>query len=142
MDVALTIATRSTCNRAHVGAALVKGKHIISTGYNGSIAGFDHCDDVGHLMVEGHCVRTVHAEANAVIQAAIHGVSTAGASCYVTHFPCINCTKILLNGRIARLVYLNDYRINPIAHGFFQEANVELVDIKSVSDDPRFQLPK
>ena len=57
MDVALTIASRSTCDRAHVGAALVKGKHIIATGYNGSIAGFPHCDDVGHLMVEGHCVR-------------------------------------------------------------------------------------
>ncbi len=80
-------------------------KRILTTGFNGSPAGQPHCDEVGHLMVDGHCVRTIHAETNAIIQAALHGVSTGGCTCYVTHFPCINCTKALINAGISRLVY-------------------------------------
>ena len=127
MKIAEDVALRSTCDRAWVGAVMVRERHIISTGYNGSPAGLPHCDDVGHLMVDGHCVRTVHAEVNAIIQAAVFGQATREAECYVTHFPCLNCSKMLINARISRLVYKNDYRVDPIALAFFQQAGVEVV---------------
>lgn len=126
MKIADDVALRSTCDRAAVGAVLVKEKHIISTGYNGSPAGLEHCDEIGHLMVEGHCVRTVHAEVNAIIQAAVFGLATRDSVCYVTHFPCLNCTKMLINARISKLIYKNSYRIDPIALEFFTKAGVEL----------------
>ncbi len=129
MKIAEDVALRSTCDRATVGAVLVKDKHIISTGYNGSPAGLEHCDDVGHLMVEGHCVRTVHAEVNAIIQAAVFGLATRDAVCYVSHFPCLNCTKMLINARISKLIYKNEYRVDPIALEFFKKAGVELEKI-------------
>ena len=124
MKIAEDVALRSTCDRASVGAVLVKEKHIISTGYNGSPAGLEHCDEVGHLMIEGHCVRTVHAEVNAIIQAAVFGLATRDAVCYVTHFPCLNCTKMLINARISKLIYKNSYRIDPIALEFLETAGV------------------
>lgn len=126
MKIAEDVALRSTCDRAAVGAVLVKEKHIISTGYNGSPAGLEHCDEVGHLMIEGHCVRTVHAEVNAIIQAAVFGLATRDAVCYVTHFPCLNCTKMLINARISKLIYKNSYRIDPIALEFLETAGVEV----------------
>jgi dCMP deaminase len=89
LQIAFTVAQRSTCDRAHVGCALVRDRRILTTGYNGAPAGLPHCDDVGHLLVDGHCVRTLHAEQNALIQAALHGVSTEGATAYVTHQPCL-----------------------------------------------------
>jgi dCMP deaminase len=81
-------------------------------------------------MVEGHCVRTIHAETNAIIQAALHGVSTKGSTCYVTHFPCINCTKALINAGITRLVYCNNYRVDPNALDFMQAADIEICEVK------------
>ncbi|NPV56118.1 MAG: dCMP deaminase [Anaerolineae bacterium] len=129
MKIAEDVALRSTCNRAWVGAVMVRERHIISTGYNGSPAGLQHCDDVGHLMVDGHCVRTVHAEVNAIIQAAVFGLATRDAECYVTHFPCLNCSKMLINARISRLVYKDAYRIDPIALEFFQQAGVGVVEL-------------
>ncbi|MCB0159778.1 MAG: dCMP deaminase, partial [Caldilineaceae bacterium] len=80
MDIAFTVAQRSTCDRAHVGCVLVRDRRMLCTGYNGAPAGLPHCDEVGHLMIDGHCVRTLHAEQNAIIQAALHGVSTQGAT--------------------------------------------------------------
>ena len=106
INIALAVAERSTCDRAHVGAVLVRDKRILTTGFNGSPSGLPHCDTAGHLLVDGHCVRTIHAETNAIIQAALHGVSTKGATCYVTHFPCINCTKSLINAGVEQIVYL------------------------------------
>ena len=105
MKIAYAVSERSTCDRAFVGSVIVLDKRILTTGFNGSPAGQDHCDEIGHLMVDGHCVRTIHAETNAIIQAALHGVSTKGSTCYVTHLPCINCTKVLINAGIARIVY-------------------------------------
>jgi len=131
IKIAEDVAVRSTCDRAKVGAVLVKDKHIISTGYNGSPAGLEHCDDIGHLMVDGHCVRTVHAEVNAIIQAAVFGLATKEAVCYVTHFPCLNCTKMLINARISKLVYINDYRVDSIALEFFEKAGVEVEKYKT-----------
>ncbi len=131
MKIAYAVSERSTCDRAFVGCVLVLEKRILTTGFNGSPAGLAHCDDEGHLMVDGHCVRTIHAETNAIIQAALHGVSTRGATCYVTHFPCINCAKALINAGIIRLVYSVAYRQDPVAVDFLRTANVE-VDQKEI----------
>jgi dCMP deaminase len=109
-----------------VGAVLVLDKRILTTGFNGSPAGQPHCDEIGHLLVEEHCVRTIHAETNAIIQAALHGISTRGCTCYVTHFPCINCTKVLINAGMSRLVYNVAYRIDGNALDFLGAANVEI----------------
>jgi dCMP deaminase len=127
MKIAEDVAVRSTCDRALVGAVLVREKHIISTGYNGSPANLEHCDDIGHLIIDGHCVRTVHAEVNAIIQAAVFGLATRDAMAYVTHFPCLACTKMLINARISRLVYRDDYRVDPIAVEFLQKVGIEVV---------------
>lgn len=126
MQIANAVASRSTCDRAHVGCVLVRDKRILSTGFNGSPAGLDHCDEAGHLMIEGHCVRTIHAEVNAIVQAALHGVSTKGATCYVTHFPCIHCTKTLINAGIRHIVYQNGYRVDANAQAFLAQAGVEV----------------
>ena len=126
MKIASAVSERSTCDRAFVGCVLVLEKRILTTGFNGSPAGQDHCDETGHLMVDGHCVRTIHAETNAIIQAALHGVSTRGSTCYVTHLPCINCTKALINAGITRIVYGNAYRIDENAMMFLRDAGIEL----------------
>ncbi len=126
LKIAFAVSERSTCDRAFVGCVLVLDKRILTTGFNGSPAGQPHCDEVGHLLVDGHCVRTIHAETNAIIQAALHGVSTKGSTCYVTHFPCINCTKVLINAGIVRLVYSEAYRIDDLAMDFFEAAKIEV----------------
>ena len=130
MNIASTVATRSTCDRAFVGAVLVRDKRILTTGFNGSPAGLPHCDDAGHLMIDGHCVRTTHAEANAIIQAALHGISTKGATCYVTHFPCLSCTKMLINAGITHIIYKEAYRIDINAEDFLRTAGVEVRPVK------------
>ena len=124
--IAYAVSERSTCDRAFVGCVLVLDKRILTTGFNGSPAGQPHCDEEGHLMVDGHCIRTIHAETNAIIQAALHGVSTKGATCYVTHLPCINCTKALINAGIVRLVYGIAYRTDENAMNFLKAANIEI----------------
>jgi dCMP deaminase len=126
MGITCEVARRSTCNRAQVGAIIVRDKRILTTGYNGSPAGLPHCTEVGCLVVNGHCVRTLHAEQNAIIQAALHGVSTGGASIYVTHQPCLTCAKMIINAGVARVVYGGDYP-DDLAHQFLTEAGVELV---------------
>lgn len=125
MALAFEVAKRSTCNRAEVGAILVRDKRILMTGYNGSPAGLPHCHEAGCLMRDGHCQRTTHAEANAVIQAALHGVSTAGATLYVTHQPCLTCAKMLINAGIVRAVYGGEYP-DALAWRFLEEAGVRL----------------
>ncbi len=109
MGITLEVARRSTCNRAQVGAIIVRDKRILTTGYNGSPTGLPHCTEAGCLIVNGHCVRTLHAEQNAIIQAALHGVSTDGATIYVTHQPCLICAKMIINAGISRVVYGGDY---------------------------------
>jgi dCMP deaminase len=126
IDIAQVVAKRATCDRAHIGAVLVKDKYIISTGYNGAPHGLKHCDAVGHQMENGHCVRTTHAEQNAIIQAAVHGSSTQGATLYCTHSPCKICAKIMLNAHIKRVVVSAVYRDETIAP-LFQEAGVDFV---------------
>jgi dCMP deaminase len=127
MNIARQVATRSTCDRKHVGAVIVRDKTILSTGYNGSIRGLAHCDDAGHLMDGGHCVRTVHAEANAIAQAAAHGIRIEGAEIYVTASPCWQCFKLIANSGLKRVYFGEFYRDERI-YEFAQQARIELVD--------------
>jgi dCMP deaminase len=110
MNIAQVVATRSTCPRKYVGAVIVRNRTILSTGYNGSIRGMPHCSDVGHMMEDNHCVATIHAEANAIIQAARNGVMIEGADVYVTASPCWNCFKQIANAGVRRIVYGEFYR--------------------------------
>ncbi len=101
MNIAQVVASRSTCPRKFVGAVIVRDRTILSTGYNGSIRGMPHCTDDGHMMENDHCVATIHAEANAIIQAAKNGVMIDGAMIYVTASPCWNCFKQIANAGVA-----------------------------------------
>tara|TARA_X000000950_G_scaffold64618_1_gene79250 strand:+ start:19509 stop:19937 length:429 start_codon:yes stop_codon:yes gene_type:complete len=110
MNIAREVATRSTCDRKHVGAVIVREKTILSTGYNGSIKGLPHCDEVGCEMVDGHCVRTTHAEANAIVQAAKNGIQVNQSEIYVTASPCYDCFKLIANAGINVIYYDEFYR--------------------------------
>lgn len=123
VGIAQHVATRSTCPRASVGCVLVRDKRLLTTGYNGACSHLASCQEIGCLIVDGHCLRSVHAEANAIIQAALHGVTTAGATAYVTHHPCIHCEKMLINAGVARVVYLNEYQNGG---EFFMAAGVDV----------------
>ena len=103
MNVAGEVSTRSTCDRKFVGAVIVRDKTILSTGYNGSVRKLPHCHDIGHQMENGHCAATIHAEANAIIQAAKNGVRIEGATLYTTASPCWNCFKLKANAGINRI---------------------------------------
>lgn len=138
MTQALLIRSRSTCDRAYVGAVIVKDNRVISTGYNGSVTGTEHCsgeDGVGHHLVEGHCVRTVHAEANAILQCSKEGISVKDSTIYVTHFPCLNCTKSIIQSGIKKVIYNNDYRIDEFAKSLLLESNIELIKFEGKLDE-------
>lgn len=109
MGIAKATALRSSCDRLNVGCVIVKDGRIISTGYNGSISGHSHCYDAGHLMVEGSCKRTIHAEHNAIIQCAKVGISVDGADIYVTHYPCPYCMQVLNQAGIVNIYYMEHY---------------------------------
>jgi len=110
MDIAREVATRSTCDRKHVGAVIVRDKTILSSGYNGSIRGLPHCSDAGCIIENGHCIATVHAEANAIIQAAKNGVMINGSTIYTTASPCWSCFKLICNSGIRRICFGEFYR--------------------------------
>jgi len=105
-----------------------KDNKVISTGYNGSVSGTEHCIDHECLVIEGHCVRTLHAEVNAILQGAERGVPK-GFTAYVTHFPCLNCTKQLLQVGCKRVVYINQYRMDDYAQYLYQEKGTELTHL-------------
>lgn len=118
------VATRATCSRKAVGAVLVKDKLILATGYNGAPAGLRHCDHTdGGDLINGHCSRSTHAEQNALVQAARHGISIEGATVYCTNNPCLNCTKLLINAGISRIVYEELYE-DPLAFELLAEAGI------------------
>ena len=125
MNIAKEVSSRSTCDRKHVGAVIVRDKTILSTGYNGSIKGLQHCDEIGHEMVDGHCLRTTHAEANAIVQAAKNGVSINNAEIYVTASPCYNSFKLIANSGIKTIYYDEFYRDDRIIKRA-DEAGIEL----------------
>ncbi|HLD88201.1 MAG TPA: cytidine/deoxycytidylate deaminase family protein [Candidatus Omnitrophota bacterium] len=121
MKLAMLASERATCPRMHCGCVLVKAKNVIATGYNGSIPGDEHCDDAGCLLVDDHCVRTVHAEMNALIQAARRGHAVEGASAYITNMPCTTCAKALITAGVKRVVVFSDYH-KTMATEFFAKA--------------------
>lgn len=135
MEVAETVAKRSTCLRRQVGAVIVVGKHIVATGYNGAAAELDHCDEKGECrrnilgIASGtdlmNC-EAVHSEANAIIQCAVHATSPAGGTLYCTHAPCCMCAKMIVNAGIKRVVYRNTYPNLDEVKNIFTKAGVEL----------------
>jgi len=129
MNIAKEVASRSTCDRKHVGALIVKDKTILSTGYNGSIRGMPHCDEVGHMMENDHCVATIHSEANAVLQAAKNGVMINNSEIYITASPCWPCFKMLANAGIKKILYGEFYRDERI-FDVAKKIGIELTHIK------------
>lgn len=105
MTIAQEAARRATCPRAQVGCIITQDNRIVATGYNGSIEGQPHCDEAGHLEINGECVRGIHAEENAVNSAAKFGVALKGATAYVTHFPCWRCFRSLVSAGVSRIVF-------------------------------------
>jgi len=134
MSIAFEVAKRSTCPRLQVGAILVRDRRILTTGYNGAPAGTKHCTEVGCKMVGEHCIRTVHAEQNAIIQAALHGISTEGSAMYSTHEPCQLCCKIAINAGVKRIVYGKDYP-DEFARQLLAEAGVALVKFEKKGEE-------
>jgi len=128
MNIAHQAATRATCDRKHVGAVIVRDRTILSTGYNGSIRGMPHCDEVGHLMENGHCVATVHAEANAIIQAAKNGVRIDGGELYTTASPCWSCFKLIANAGI-RAIYYGEFYRDTRSIEVARQLGIKLVDL-------------
>lgn len=128
MNIAKQVATRSTCGRKHVGSVIVRDRTILSTGYNGSIRGMPHCDDVGHMMENGHCVATIHAEANAILQAAKNGVRIEGSEIYISASPCWICFKMIANAGIKKIYYGEFYRDDKI-FDVAKKIGIELVHI-------------
>ncbi|MER2262581.1 MAG: ComE operon protein 2 [Psychrobacillus sp.] len=123
------LALRSTCTRLAVGATIVRDRRIMAGGYNGSISGGEHCIDHGCYVVDNHCVRTVHAEMNALLQCAKYGITVGGADLYVTHFPCLPCTKSIIQAGISRLYYAQDYKNNSYAIELLNKAGVEIIHV-------------
>ncbi|MCD6513032.1 MAG: cytidine/deoxycytidylate deaminase family protein [Thermoplasmata archaeon] len=133
MEIAKIVAKRSTCTRRQVGAVIVKDNHILATGYNGVPKGFKHCDETGCLREElgvpegerHELCRGLHAEQNAIIQAAVFGISIRGATIYVTHFPCSVCAKMLVNAEIKEIVYMEDYP-DELSKEILKESNIKV----------------
>jgi len=134
LTITRNVAERSTCTRAKVGAVIVRDKNILATGYNGAPAGMPHCIDSGCLVytshtptgeVEENCFRTIHAEINAIAQAAKNGASIRDADIYITHTPCIHCVKVLINTGIKRIFYEREYKRATIEE-LLRGANIEL----------------
>lgn len=135
MEVANAIAKRATCDRGRSGCVIARDRRILVTGYVGSPAGLPHCDDVGHQMkkvvhednsITQHCVRTVHAEQNAICQAAKQGVSIEGATLYCRMTPCRVCAMLIINCGIKRVVCERKYHTGAESEAMFRQAGVEL----------------
>jgi dCMP deaminase len=139
MNMAQVVATRATCDRKHVGAVLVRERTVLSTGYNGSIRGLPHCDEEGHMMENDHCVATVHAEANAIVQAAKNGVAVDGATIYTTASPCWPCFKLIANSGCKRIVFGEFYRDERIFE-FAKRLEIELTQVVTPESQPEPQL--
>ncbi len=137
MQIAQVVATRSTCIRRQVGALLVKDNNILATGYNGVHKGLEHCEQVGCIREqlgipsgERHeLCRGLHAEQNAIIQAAVHGTKIAGGTLYCTHQPCVVCTKMLINAGIEKIVIANNYP-DKLAEEMLRASKIEIVRLQ------------
>lgn len=130
MGIAHLISERATCPKRSVGAVIVLENRLISAGYNGSPAGTPHCTEVGCYEVDGHCIRAIHAEQNAIVQVALQaGASTKGSTIYVTDFPCDHCGKLITAAGIEKVVYERDYHDpqNSFAMEIFNARGIEVV---------------
>ena len=125
MSIAFLAASRSSCDRLHVGSVLVKNTHIISMGYNGFLAGVPHTS----IVRNNHEQATVHAEQNAISDAAKRGVSVDNATAYITHYPCINCAKILAASGIKKIVYHSDYNNDEVVNEIYKNTNIVIEQI-------------
>jgi len=142
MDIATLVAKRSTCLRRSVGAVIVKDKRILSTGYNGAPSGIRHCRETGCLRTEldvpsgerHELCRGIHAEQNAIIQAAYHGVSIKGASLFCTNMPCSICAKMIINAGIQAIYYQDGYA-DPMSQQMLDEAGVEIIWLETVNKE-------
>lgn len=139
MAQSFLLSSRSTCTRLSVGATIVRDKRIIAGGYNGSIAGGDHCIDKGCYVIDNHCVRTIHAEMNALLQCAKFGVPTEGSEIYVTHFPCLQCTKSIIQSGIKAIYFAENYKNHPHAIELLEQANVQVEKVEF--DQSIFNFP-
>jgi dCMP deaminase len=140
LDIVTTVAKRGTCDRGRSGAVIVKDKQILATGYVGSPSGLPHCDDAGHQFkktmhedgkISNHCVRTVHAEQNAICQAARHGIAILDSTLYCTMTPCYNCAKMIINSGIKRVVCQKDYHSGEDTRKIFAHAGIALEIIEN-----------
>jgi dCMP deaminase len=136
MQIATVVSERATCDRRKVGAVIVRDRMILSTGYNGSIRGMPHCTEVGHMMEDDHCVATIHAEANAILQAARNGVRIEDAEIYTTASPCWNCFKMIANSGIRRIYYGAFYREDRIFR-VAERLGIQLIDLSRGKPDQR-----
>ena len=131
ISAAILIASRSTCSRLNLGCVIVSGgehkNRIIAAGYNGYLPGAPHCSQVR----DGHEMATVHAEQNAIADAARRGVSLNGSIAYITHYPCINCAKLLISSGIRTIKFLHDYNNDELVASLAAEAGVEIVQLKA-----------
>ncbi len=141
LKLAMLASERATCPRMHCGCVLAKDKNVIATGYNGSIPGDGHCEDEGCIIVENHCVRTVHAEMNALIQAARRGHAVEGATAYVTNMPCTTCAKALITAGVKRVVVFSDYH-DTMAEKFFAKGSVAIERIAMPDTQIVYELKK
>ncbi|MFP4473082.1 MAG: deoxycytidylate deaminase [Candidatus Omnitrophota bacterium] len=141
LKLAMLASERATCPRMHCGCVLVKHRNVIATGYNGSIPGDDHCEDVGCLVIDNHCVRTNHAEMNALMQAARHGNSVEGATAYVTTMPCTTCAKALIASGISRVVIFSEFH-DTLATDFFAKAGITIDKVDQPPQDILFDMEK
>lgn len=139
LDIMKTVAKRATCDRGRSGCVIVREKRLLTTGYVGAPEGLPHCDEVGHLFKtvydrhgnkKEHCIRTTHAEQNAFIQAARYGVPIEGATIYVSMTPCIDCTKMIINAGIERIVAEKRYHADDLSLEMLTLAGIR-VDILS-----------
>lgn len=147
LEIAQVVAKRSTCVRRQIGAVIVKDRRILTTGYNGAPSGLKDCLELGCLRDEHgipsgtrqETCRALHSEMNAVIQAALHGISTKGGTLYCTHQPCSVCARMIINAGILKVVYTGDYP-DRFAVSLLNEAGVELVRLAS-NETPEVLVP-
>ncbi|MCX6174452.1 MAG: deaminase [Ignavibacteriales bacterium] len=141
LKVAMLVSERATCPRMHCGCVLVRDRQILSTGYNGSIPGDGHCEDDGCIIVDNHCIRTIHAEMNAILQCSSHGISTQGSAAYITNMPCTNCAKALITAGIKEIVIFSDYH-DTLAEEFFKKANVKIKRLSIPNKNIEYDLER
>ena len=135
LQLAELVSSRSTCDRKHCGAVIVKDNKILATGYNGSIKGLPHCNEIGHLIVNNSCVRTIHSEQNAIAQAARYGTAIEGATIYINAIPCWICFRIISNSGIKRIVAYDAYKYDEKVMEAARASNIELTLVTLSGDN-------